>query len=574
VNQHLPSPWFLIQQKHTGRWYVQESLLVLGSVSLLTLSISLLHLPTHTGDSLLLYLVLILLFAVLRGLYDAVLASIPAFFLFDYLFIPPDLSLQASKFEDVLGLLIFLFVALLTSYLASALQMQFERGQQKELQSRLLYQLVQTLNRQETLEKQLELFADYFEEIFASSGVQECAFLLPEPEEHSTNSIDSTEFTTIGGHRAASSPIKLSETERHALQKVYQQKQDTTIYDSDPDATALSALPRKRWWHLQTYVKRRRSHDNITATHLIPLQSDGLIKGILRLRLLIPAHTPPSELFWSTNTSPSSDAQIFFSTLLEHAIAVIQKEQLRQEQIQYQIIQQTERLRSALITSVSHDLRRPLTNIKAAAESLLHKPIQNEDERSFLLSIERESDWLDSLIENLLDMSRIEAGALHPQTVWYEIDVLIYDVLLRMQPSLQQRHAVVEIPDKLPLVAIDTVLIDQVLTNLLTNAISYTPPATDIIIQVVVEALRLLIRIIDKGPGIAETEREHIFEKFYRLGTGSSKNVAGLGLGLSICRGIIEAHHGQIWVEDNPQGGAIFALTLPYTPTQGNVIDE
>lgn len=574
MKQHLPAPWSLIQQKHTGRWYVRESLLVLGCVSLLTLNISLLQLPTHIADCLLLYLVLILLLAVLRGLYDAVLASILAFFLFDYLFIPPDLSLQASKFEDVLGLLIFLFVALLTSYLTSALQMQFARGQQKELQSRLLYQLVQTLNRQETLEKQLELFASYFEEIFASSGVQECIFLLPRQGDNATDSTNSTNFTAIGEHRTASTPIDPPEAERHALQKAYQQKQDVTIYDPSHDVATTSTRPRKHWWLLQTYADRRRSHDNIAATHLIPLQSDGLVKGILRLRLLIPAHTPPSELFWSPNTSPSSDAQVFFSTLLEHAITVIQKEQLRQEQIQYQIIQQTERLRSALITSVSHDLRRPLTNIKAAAESLLHKPIQSEDERNFLVSIERESDWLDSLIENLLDMSRIEAGALHPQTVWYEIDVLIYDVLLRMQPSLQQRHIVVEIPDKLPLVAIDTVLVDQVLTNLLTNAISYTPPATDIIIQVIAEASQLLIRIIDEGPGIAETEHEHIFEKFYRLGTGSNQNVAGLGLGLSICRGIIEAHHGQIWVEDNPQGGAIFALTLPYAPTQGNIIDE
>src|SRR5205085_1318233 len=148
-------------------------------------------------------------------------------------------------------------------------------------------------------------------------------------------------------------------------------------------------------------------------------------------------------------------------------------------------------------------------------------------------------------------------------TVWYEFDVLIYDVLLRMQPIIKQRKILVEIPDKMPLVAIDVVLIDQVLTNLLTNALCYTPPATDITIQVMVEEFRLLIRIVDRGPGIAETEREHIFEKFYRCKAKTCENISGLGLGLSICRGIIDAHHGHIWVEANPNGGAIFAFTIP-----------
>jgi two-component system sensor histidine kinase KdpD len=143
-----------------------------------------------------------------------------------------------------------------------------------------------------------------------------------------------------------------------------------------------------------------------------------------------------------------------------------------------------------------------------------------------------------------------------------------------MQPIIKQRNITVEIPDKIPLVAIDVVLVDQVLTNLLTNALCYTPPTADISIQVLAEEFRLLIRIVDTGPGIAETEREHIFEKFYRCTPALRENISGLGLGLSICRGIIEAHHGHIWVEANPNGGAIFAFTLPYAQLEGNPIDE
>jgi two-component system sensor histidine kinase KdpD len=143
-----------------------------------------------------------------------------------------------------------------------------------------------------------------------------------------------------------------------------------------------------------------------------------------------------------------------------------------------------------------------------------------------------------------------------------------------MQSTIGQRKILVEIPDKIPLVAIDVVLIDQVLTNLLTNALCYTPPTTDITIQVMVEEFRLLTRIVDRGPGIVETEREHIFEKFYRCKPTARKNISGLGLGLSICRGIINAHHGHIWVEENPNGGAVFAFTIPYAPLEGNPTNE
>lgn len=557
MNQ-LPSlPWSLTQKEHNSQWHLQESLLVLGSVSGLTSLIYGLQLPTHISNSLLLYLVLILAFAALRGLYDALLASILAFFLFDFFFIPPIRSFQASKFEDIIGLLIFLFSAILTSYLASALRRQIEQGRQKERDARLLYQLAQTLNRQETLEKQLELFSGYFTEVFASLGLRECLFLLPKPM---------NEYAIVSACPHLSQKAKLLADEDKALLWVHRQQREMTLYE--PQVTSAQPLIRRRRFF------QRQPHDASFCTHLIPLQVDNRVCGILRLRLYI--ETPAiQEQFWSTAEKPSSPSQIFFSTLLEHAITVIQQEELRQDRAQFQIGQQTEKHRSALLASVSHDLRRPLTTIKGATESLQRLQTERSQmEQSFLASIKREADWLDNLIENLLDMSRIEAGALQLQTVWYEFDVLIYDALLHMQPIIGQRKILVEIPDKMPLVAIDVVLIDQVLTNLLTNALCYTPQTTDISIQVTVEEFRLLTRIIDRGPGVAEAEREHIFEKFYRCNSSVHENISGLGLGLSICRGIIDAHHGHIWVEANPNGGAIFAFTLPYAPLEGNSIDE
>jgi two-component system, OmpR family, sensor histidine kinase KdpD len=557
MSQLPPLPWFLLQKEHNLRWYVQESILVFSSVSGLTLLIYVLQLPTHISNSLLLYLVLILVFAALRGLYDALLASILAFFLFDFFFIPPARSLQASKFEDIIELLIFLFSAILTSYLASALRRQIEQGRQRERHARLLYQLAQALNRQETLEKQLALFAGYFTEVFASLGLRECFFLLPEPM---------NEYAIVSACPDLSQKIRFLPDEENALLWVHQQQRGMTLYE--PQITLARPFIHRRGFF------QRQPHYASFCTHLIPLKVGNRLRGILRLRLYI--NTPDIQgQFWSTCENPSSPSQVFFSTLLEHAITVIQQEELRQERVQLQIGQQTEKLRSALLTSVSHDLRRPLTTIKGATESLLLLQTErSEIEQGFLASIKRETDWLDGLIENLLDMSRIEAGALQLQTVWYAFDVLIYDVLLRMQPIIKQRKVLVEVPDKMPLVAIDVVLIDQVLTNLLTNALCYTPPTTDVSIQVMVEEFRLLIRIVDRGPGIAETDREHIFEKFYRCTSTVREKISGLGLGLSICRGIIDAHHGHIWVEENSNGGAIFAFTLPYAPLEGNSINE
>lgn len=466
------------------------------------------------------------------------------------------------KFEDVLGLLIFLFSAILTSYLAAALRGQIREGRQKERNAHLLYQLAQALNRQDTLEKQLALFARYFEEVFSALGLQECSFLLPDTPDR---------FTIVASRTNTSKQSHSLPDEESAHIWVHQYRRSITLYEPHMLKPHRRTVPPKLRDRLT--FKQQQIYTSF-CTRLIPLQIDGIVKGILRLHLAV--STPDThEQFWSETNNPSSAPQVFFSTLLEHAITVIQQEQLRQGRVQLQIVQQTEKLRSALLTSVSHDLRRPLTTIKAATESLRHQPLtRSEIEQSFLDTIERESDWLDSLIENLLDMSRIEAGALQPQTVWYELDVLIYDVLLRMQAYLQQREIKVELPEKIPLVAIDVVLIDQVLTNLLTNAVSYTQPESAITIQLLVEEFHLLIRIIDRGIGIHETEQEHIFEKFYRLNPTINENISGLGLGLAICRAIVEAHQGRIWVETNPDGGAIFAFTIPYASLEGNLIDE
>jgi K+-sensing histidine kinase KdpD len=254
----------------------------------------------------------------------------------------------------------------------------------------------------------------------------------------------------------------------------------------------------------------------------------------------------------------------FAATLRQRVEDAHHREQAR---IRMEALQRTDALRLALLSSVSHDIRTPLSTIKTAITSLGEEDVQWDEEtrRGFIASIERETDRLNNLVENLLDMSRIEAGLLHPERVWYPLDELILDVLDRMDTRLQGRKVETHLPALLPPVELDYVMIDQVLTNLLENAIRYTPVGSPIDVSVQQHNKEVVVSIADRGPGIAAEEREQIFDKFYRVKgkTSDSGTTQGTGLGLAICRGLIEAHGGTILVEARPGGGADFRFTLP-----------
>jgi two-component system sensor histidine kinase KdpD len=220
-----------------------------------------------------------------------------------------------------------------------------------------------------------------------------------------------------------------------------------------------------------------------------------------------------------------------------------------------------------LLSSVSHDLRTPLAVIKGAVTNLLDETVKWDSEaRAELLgAINQETDRLNRLVGNLLNMSRIEAGTIQPHRIWHDISELISDVINRMQPMLPEHHLAADILSELPPVQLDYTLIEQVLTNLLENAGKYTPAGTPITITASREGDQLRVTVQDRGPGIPEGMDKRIFEKFVRS-TEPERHADGTGLGLAICKGIIEAHGGRIWVESAPSGGAAFRFTLPLVP--------
>ncbi len=195
-----------------------------------------------------------------------------------------------------------------------------------------------------------------------------------------------------------------------------------------------------------------------------------------------------------------------------------------------------------------------------------------EGRRGFASLIEREADRLNRIVGNLLDLSRIEEGALKLDKDWYQLAELIHEVLDRLQPILQGRLIQVTVPETLPLVYVDYLALDQVFTNLLENAVRYTPPMSPIEVSAQCDGSQVSIQVADRGPGISADEQERIFDKFYRVlqqpHLSSNNSPSGSGLGLAVCRGLIEAHSGRIWAEARSGGGTIFCIQLPISDQQ------
>jgi two-component system sensor histidine kinase KdpD len=238
------------------------------------------------------------------------------------------------------------------------------------------------------------------------------------------------------------------------------------------------------------------------------------------------------------------------------------------------LVVESDRLRMALFNSVSHELRTPLASITGAVSTLLDGTIDySEKARTELLeSILYGSMRMERIVTNLLDTARQESGMLKLKTDWCDIEDIVGTALRRIGKTRKTHLLTTKIQDRLPLFRGDCVLLEQVLVNLLDNAMKYSPEGSTITITACLDGGRIILSVIDQGFGIALEDMKHIFEKFYRA--PQMNKVAGTGLGLSICRGIIEAHNGRIWAENHQGGGAEFSFSLPVEQAGSAVMSE
>jgi len=258
-------------------------------------------------------------------------------------------------------------------------------------------------------------------------------------------------------------------------------------------------------------------------------------------------------------------------TLSGQTAAALERLALTERSRQTAVEFEAERLRNALLSSLSHDMRAPLASIEEAANALLQNPEQPAARRALATTILQDSQQMGRLVANLLDMMRVESGALQVQKEWQLLSDVVGVALLRTEDQLREHPVTTSIPQDLPLVPIDEILLEQVFVNLLENAAQHTPAGTAVDIGAEARPDEVIAWVADRGPGLPGGEEERVFEKFHR---GTAAPGAGVGLGLAICRGIVAAHGGRIWAESRPGGGAIFRFTIPIAGTPPEVTTQ
>jgi len=481
--------------------------LALGAVALCTAVARALFSHVSPSNLIMVYLLGVVAVGTRAGRGPTALASVLSVAAFDFFFVPPYLSFAVSDGQHLITFAVMLIVALVISGLTVRIRAQADAARQRERRISALYAMSRALATTQDVTSVLETALRQIGAVFSGR----LAVLLPE----------ATGRVAVRARHPFEFPMEPSELA--VAQWVYEHRQ--------PAGAGTATLP------------------GAGALYLPLVGSRGAV-GVLG----VSAEDP---------TAFESPEQLHQLEAFGNQIALaVERANLAEEARLAEVRAETERLRNSLLSSVSHDLRTPLAAITGASSSLLESSAQlgGDTQVDLIRSIHREAERLDRLVNNLLDMTRLESGGVAIRREWQALDGVIGAALKRMERALSGREVRVDIPADLPLVPIDGVLIEQALIHILDNAAKYTPPGTPIDIAATADGRTATIEIGDRGRGFASGDEARVFEKFYR---GSSPERPGAGLGLAICRAIIASHGGRIWAENRPGGGAVFRFTLP-----------
>ncbi len=271
----------------------------------------------------------------------------------------------------------------------------------------------------------------------------------------------------------------------------------------------------------------------------------------------------PVGLLAMAGPPPSDEDRELLRAFANHAALALERAQLVELAVRTEMLEEIDGFRHALMGSVSHDLRTPLATLKVASSTLCDPQLDLDlgAQRELHALIDEETDRLSRLVSGLLDLNRFDAGVLEIRRAPVEVTDLIGGVLDSLGSSLGDRAVVVDVPGDLPPVAVDRVLVDQALANLLDNAHRYAPPGTPLVVEATADRGSVVVSVADAGPGVPADERSAVFDRFARFDTGGRA-----GLGLWIAKTFVDAHDGRLWVDDTPTGGACFRMGLPAAP--------
>jgi two-component system sensor histidine kinase KdpD len=454
------------------------------------------------------YLLAVFLVALWCGRREAVTASLVSVLLFDVLFVAPRYSLAVSDTQYVVTFAVMLVVALLTSELTSRVKRQADASSSHAARTEALYrlsrQMTGLINGGQIVEQSEQIVSEVF-----------------------------------GGHAVIFTPDR--------------QGQLRPVLSNLAAFAATAAEFATAQWVFDRNQPAGLGTDTLpsASSFYLPLATPQGPGGVLAFQPRDPQ---------SLNTPETRRLLETFATQIALAL---ERGRLAEQTHEARVEVAAEQLRSSLLSSVSHDLKTPLAVIAGASSSLLEASSLDADtQRQLLETIAEETLRLNRLLENILQMSKLDAGHAAPNKEWHVLEEIVGSALHRTRRELQSHLVDVHVPANLPLVQVDGLLIEQLFINLLENAARHTPEGSRVRIEAAVEGPALRVSVLDNGPGLPAGSEEKIFEKFYR-GTRSADSARGSGLGLAICRAIAKAHGGEITAANRSEGGAEFALWLP-----------
>lgn len=450
------------------------------------------------------YLLGVVFIAVSCSRKASVLASFLSVAAFDFFCVPPYLTFRVHDYEYLLTFAGMLVVALVISAQTARIRRQADQASAREARNESLYRLSRRLAGERDVFDVARTAAAYAEETFLGHVM---VFLPDEGK--------------IAFRRRTSYQLLVPTFEESVAQWAFD--------------------------HGEKAGLATRIHGGSTALY-IPLKGAGEAVGVMAV---VPSGRAglPHEQIELLEVIASQTAMAIERTRSQHAA----------ESARVQV--QTEQMRSSLLSAVSHDLRTPLASITGAASTLRSQAnkLDGETRQELLETIADEAERLSRLVGNLLDMTRLQSGVELRRDL-FPLEEIVGAALQRIEGQLEQRQVTTHLPDDLPLVYVDDVLLGQLLVNLLDNAIKYTPSGSPIEVEAEAAADAVVLKICDRGPGLAPGDELRIFQKFYR---GKSASARGAGLGLAICHAIVEAHRGTIEAFNRQGGGAVFRIRLP-----------
>jgi two-component system, OmpR family, sensor histidine kinase KdpD len=497
----LPEPELSDRRQSVGFGYLWATL-ACGVVTVACLPLAM---RFDRSNIVAIFILAVVLVAVRFGRGPSALAAVLSVGAFDFFFVPPRFSLAVIDVQYFLTFLIMLAVGLITGQLTAGLRFQARVASHREERAGSLYGISRDLSAAMEVEDVANISSRCIERIFRASAV----LMLPN-------------------------------------------KDGKLLLAAARTNSGLDVEIEVAQWAFQTGQPAGFSTDTLPGSNIlyIPLRAPSQARGVLAVKahnrrlLRIPEQRQLLDTF---------AAVIAIALERVHYVGVAQEALLRME---------SERLRNSLLAAISHDLRTPLTVLQGLAEVLaMNHPPLAAAQLEAAETMQEEARRMSALVNNLLDMARIERGEVKLHLEWQPFEEVVGVALNATEHILKTHRVGLRLSHELPLVQIDAALIARVLVNLLENASKYTPAASEVTLSAAIVGDQLSVSVSDEGPGIPVGRESEIFEKFTRGHRESSTR--GVGLGLSICRAIVESHHGHIIGGNKPSGGAIFTFTLP-----------